>query len=89
MDAFDGAVGFKDKKVAAGRWCYQGAISTGADNDRFSERKAMQKLIEQPVFAELAQFHCGNSSGNASAVSDTELKSECIVIATRMEPLHS
>ena len=89
MDAFDGAVGFKDKKVAAGRWCYHSAIITGADSDRFSERKAMQKLIEQPVFAELAQFHCGNSSGNASAVSDTELKSACIVIETRIEPLHS
>ncbi len=37
----------------------------------------------------LAQFHCRKISGNASTVSVSELKSECIVMATRIEPLHS
>ena len=89
MDTLNDAIGLKDEKVAAGRCCYQCAIIAGAESDRFPERKATQKLIEQPVFAELAQFHCEKSSGKASAVSDSELKSACIVIETRIEPLHS
>ncbi len=89
MDALNDAISFDDKKVAADRRRYQGAIITGAKGNRFSERKTRQKLIEQPVFAELAQFHCEKSSGKASAVSDSELKSACIVIETRIEPLHS
>ena len=34
-------------------------------------------------------FHGEKISGNARAARVSELKSECIVIATRMEPLHS
>ncbi len=89
MDALNDAISFDDNKVAAGRRRYQGAIITGAKGNRLSERKTRQKLIEQPVFAKLAQFHCEKSSGKASAVSDSELKSACIVIDTRIEPLHS
>src|SRR5438445_12604402 len=89
MDTLNDAIGLKDEKVAAGRCCYQCAIIAGAESDRFPERKATQKLIEQPVFAVLAQFHCGKSSGNASTVSEMELKSECIVIAPRIDLLNS
>ena len=34
-------------------------------------------------------FHGEKISGNARAVRVSELKSECIVITTRMEPVHS
>ena len=46
-------------------------------------------LAADPTITHVAQVHCEISSGKASAISVTELKSECIVIATRMEPLHS
>src|SRR6266480_3192568 len=58
-----------------------------------------QKLVQQVILPQFAQanrssggpakFHCEKISGNARAVRVSELESECIVIATRMEPLHS
>jgi hypothetical protein len=89
MDAFNNAIRFEHKKVAALRHFQHSAIIARASDDRFTERKMRQELVEQPVFADLAQFHCGKSSGKASTMSESELKNECIVIATRSEPLHS
>ena len=89
MDPLNNAISFEDKKIAVGRSVYQSAVITSAKGDRFSERKTRQKLVEQPVFTERFQFHCEKSSGKASTVSDSELKSACIVIETRIEPLHS
>ena len=42
---------------------HHGAIITEAIDDFFSERKTREKLSEQPVFADVAQFHCGAIPG--------------------------
>ena len=89
VDAFDHAISFKNKKVAAGRAFHYCAVVAGARDNRSRMRKARQESGEQPVFAQRLQFHCRKISGNARTVSESELKSECIVIETRMEPLHS
>ena len=89
MYAFDNTIGLEHEKLAAIVRFHYSAVITGSCNDRFPERKTWQKLIEQPVFAEITKFHGEKISGNARAVRVTELKSECIVIATRIEPLHS
>ena len=89
MDALNDAIGFEHEKPAGRGHFHHSAVIAHACNDRFPERKTRQKLIEQPVLAEMAQFHCRKISGNASIVSVSELKSECIVMATRIEPLHS
>ena len=65
------------------------AIITGSGNDRTIERKMRQDFAQQFFFAERAQVHCGKNSGKASAMRLRALKSECIVMETRMEPLHS
>ena len=89
MDAFDDAVGFEHKQIAARTVFHHSAVIARARGDSLPERQMKQKLVEQLVFAEVAQFHCGTSSGNASTVSVTALKSECMVMATRIERLHS
>jgi hypothetical protein len=38
---------------------HHGAIVTEAIHNFFSEREMREKLCEQPVFAEVAQFHGG------------------------------
>ena len=92
MDLLDDAIGFEHKKIPARRGFHYSAVVARASLEclqGFPERKMRQKLIEQPVFAEVAQFHCGTISGNASTVSVTALKSECMAMATRIERLHS
>ncbi len=89
MYAFDNTIGLEHEKLAAIVRFHYSAVITGSRDDRFPGRKTWQKLIEQPVFAEITKFHGEKISGNARAVRVTELKSECIVIAIRMEPLHS
>jgi hypothetical protein len=89
VHALDNAISFEREKGAACKNFYHSAVIARACDDGFSQRQMRQELAEQSVFAELAQFHCGMSSGKASTMRVTELKSECIVIATRMEPLHS
>jgi len=89
MDALNNAIGFEHEKTAAGGHFHDAAIIARTCDDRFPERKTRQKLVEQSVLAEMAQFHCRKVSGNASTVSVSELNSECIVMATRIEPLHS
>src|SRR6267378_8320471 len=58
MHACDNAIGFEHKKVAAIAGFHHCAIITQAVDDRFCERKIRQKLAEQLVFSDLAQFHC-------------------------------
>src|SRR6266478_9276371 len=89
MYAFDNTIGLEDEKLAAIVRFHYSAVITWSCDDRFPGRKTWQKLIEQPVFAEITKFHGEKISGNARAVRVTELKRECIVIETRMEPLHS
>ena len=89
MYAFDNTIGLEHEKLAAIMRFNYSAIITGPRDNGFPGRKTRQKLIEKPVFAEITKFHGEKISGNARAVRVTELKSECIVIATRMEPLHS
>ncbi len=89
MYAFDNTIGLEHEKLAAIVHFHYSAIITWPRDNRFRGQKTWQKLIEQPVFAEIAKVHGEKISGNARAVRVTELKSECIVIAIRMEPLHS
>src|SRR5436309_7076684 len=89
MHPFHNAVSFYYKKAVAIHRFDHRAIIAHACNNRFSAREMGQKLIEKPVFAQITKFHGEKISGNARAVKVSELKSECIVIATRMEPLHS
>ena len=58
MYACDNAIGFEHKKVAAIAGFHHSTIITRAVDNGFCERKTRQKLAEQPVFADLAQFHC-------------------------------
>src|SRR5437867_1858778 len=90
MHAFDDAISLEHEKLAAIlRSLNYRAVVPQAHHDCFSGQEPWQQLVEQPVFAQIAEFHCEKISGNARAVRVRELKSECIVIATRMEPLHS
>src|SRR4026209_1949519 len=59
VHACDNAIGLKHKKVLMIAGFHQGAIITGAIEDFLSERKTRQKSVQQPVFADVAQFHCG------------------------------
>ncbi len=65
------------------------AIVARPGNDVRPRFEARHQLRDQPVLTQLAQFHCGNRSGKASALREKKLKSACIVIETRIEPLHS
>ena len=89
MYAFDNTIGLEHEKPAAILRFHYSAVITRSRDNLVPGRKTWQKLIEQPVFAEITKFHGEKISGNARAVRVTELKSECIVIAIRMEPLHS
>jgi hypothetical protein len=63
MHACDNAIGFEHKEVAAVAGFHHGAIIARAIDNGFCERKIRQKLAEQPVFSDLAQFHGGVISG--------------------------
>src|SRR5262249_17982835 len=89
MHAFDNAIDLEHKKRAAVVDCHQGAVISRPDGNCFSERKTSQEPVEQPVLAQIPEFHCEKISGNARAVRVTALNNECMVIGTRMEPLHS
>ena len=89
MHAFDNAIGLKHEKLAAIRRFHDSAVVSRTCGDCSCKGKIEPKLIEQPVFAQVAKFHCERISGNARMVRVSELNSECMVIVTRMEPLHS
>src|SRR6266496_3641291 len=75
MYPFDNTIGLEHEKLAAIlRFHYSTVITRSRDN-RFPWRKAWQKLIEQPVFAEITKFHGEKVSGNARAVRVTEMNS--------------
>jgi hypothetical protein len=57
MHGFDNAIGLEHEKLAAIRRFHHGAIISGANDNRFLERKTRQKLIEQLVFAQVTKFH--------------------------------
>src|SRR6266487_214652 len=57
MHAFNNAIGFEHKEVSATGVFHDRAIITRAVDHSFCERKTGQKLAEQPVFSDLAQFH--------------------------------
>ncbi len=63
MHACDNAIGLEYKKVSVIAGFHHGAIITGAVDDLLSERKTRQKSVQQPVFADVAQFHGGVISG--------------------------
>ena len=46
MDAFDDAIGFEHKQIAARTVFHHSAVIAGTCNDRFPERKTRQKLVE-------------------------------------------
>jgi len=58
MHARDNAIGFEHQKGAAVAGFHHSAIITWPVHNGFCERKIRQKLAEQPVFSDLAQFHC-------------------------------
>ena len=58
MYACDNAIGFEHKKAAAIAGFHHSAIVTRAADNGFCERKIRQKLAEQLVLSDLAQFHC-------------------------------
>ena len=74
-------------------------IIAWTSNDVSTRLQPRRELVNQPVFAQfaaanpsfggLALFHCGIKLGKASALRERKLKRACIVIETRMEPLHS
>src|SRR5207253_9474871 len=65
------------------------AVTSRPDGNCSSKRKASQQQINQSVFVQIMEFHCEKISGSARAVRLTALNNECMVIGTRMEPLHS
>ena len=89
MDSFHDAIGLEQLQLATLRSRDDRAIVARAGDHRAMPRKHRQESREQLVFAERAQVHWGFNSGNASAVKVIALKHACIVIETRMEPLHS
>ncbi len=89
MDSFHDAIRLEQLERAPPRTRDNSAIVAGADDHRAVAGKHRQESREQLVFAERAQVHGGFNSGNASAVRVIALKKACIVIETRMEPLHS
>ena len=89
MNSFHDAIGLEQLQLATLRSRDDRAIVACANDHRAMARKYRQESREQPVFAEISQLHGGFNSGNASAVKVIALKHACIVIGTRMEPLHS
>jgi hypothetical protein len=59
VHARDNAIGLKYKKVLMIAGFHHGAIITGTIEDFLSERETRKKLSKQPIFADVAQFHCG------------------------------
>jgi hypothetical protein len=58
VHACDNTIGLEYKEVSVIAGFHNGAIITGTVDDFFSERKTRQKPAEQPVFANVTQFHC-------------------------------
>ena len=89
MNSFHQAIGLEQVKQAGLPRFHDRAVVPRAKHDARIARKAWQQSIEQPVLAEGPQVHGWLCSWNASVVRVTALKSACIVIETRIEPLHS
>ena len=89
MHAFDHAIGFEEKQPVLRRRGHDRTIVARPGDHVRPRFEPRHQLRNQPLLAQLAQFHCGIRLGKASALRERKLKSACIVIETRMEPLHS
>jgi len=89
MGSFNHAIRFQQEQPARARAGHYRAVVPGPGDYLPARFAARHELRNQPLLAQLAQFHCGIRLGKASALSERKLKSACIVIETRMEPLHS
>ena len=89
MNFFDQAIRLQDGKHPALPGFHQRTVITRPEDDSMSRWQLQQQLFEQAILTELPQFHCRTSSGKASAVKVIALNSACIVIGTRIDPLHS
>ena len=88
MYLLNDAIGLEHEKIATAELYYCAIVSCAGDHVLGNPQRR-QKRGEEPVFADAAELHCGNNSGNASTVSEAALNNACIVIDTRMVPLHS
>ena len=88
MYPFHDAVCFNRSKTASGQPRPRNHLPRRQQH-RAGPTSRRDKLRDQSVFTDLPQLHCGSRSGNASALREMKLKSACIVIETRIEPLHS
>ena len=87
--ALDQAVRLKQKHAALVLESHHRAVvARGGDHVR-GHRQIGQEAAQQSVLAQLPQVHGAKVSGKASATRVKELKSACMVIETRIEPLHS
>ena len=89
MNFLDQTVGLQDVEQTALSRIHQRAIISGAKNNAAASSQLCQELFEEPVFADVSQLHCCTNSGKARNVKVVALKSACIIIETRMDPLHS
>ena len=89
MHAFDNAIGLEHEKLAAIMRFHYSAVIAGPATTAFPSERRGKSSSSNRSSPRSRKFHGEKISGNARAVSVSELKSECIVIATRMEPLHS
>ena len=89
MNVLNKAIGLEQLEHSASVGFHDGAIIAGTHNHSPMAVKFGQKLGKQPVLTELTQLHCWTNSGKASAVRVRALKRACIVIETRIDPLHS
>lgn len=90
MNSFNQTIRFQDVEHSAFPGIDERAIVASTKNHAPTRAQIRQELFEQPVLTDISQFHgCWTSSGKASAVNVIALKSACIVMETRIEPLHS
>ena len=89
MNPFDDAIGLENLEKPALSRINNRTVITGTQDNPGVPPQFRQYLFEEPVFTDISQFHCLINSGNARAVSVSALKRACMVIGTRIEPLHS
>ena len=99
MHALDHAIGFEEKQTILRRPLQDRTIVARTRDDIRARLEPRDQLRDQPILTQFAaanpstgglpQFHCGIRLGKASALREKKLKRACIVIETRIEPLHS
>ena len=87
MNSFHEAIGLEEIEETT-LPLHQRAVIARAENHPGFRFRFRQQSFDKFVFAEVSQLHW-TRSGKASAVRVTALKSACIIIGTRIEPLHS